>query len=384
LKDLTKFNISLMCKWWWKIESSDSPWNDFMSKKYLRGSGIFYSKSRPGDSPLWSDMQKIKSLYLSGRRMKVGDGRLTSFWHDAWCGKIPLKDSFPEIFHICNEQDITVAAAANLGWNFSFRRYLSPNLAIQVHGLLRIVRQISLSQTKDKPVWKWTKDGIFSVKSMYNHLCGNGIDRSFKHLWKSKIPLKIKIWLWLIWHNAIASKDNLLRRNWSGDASCQFCSQNESISHMFFTCVAAKYVWSTVAKAVGATDRPGSFTQFFWWFPNLVPASRNVQIAGLAAICWAIWKLRNRACFDKKLIKSPSELISLSVVFMQHWAGLHNATDEVNIKTGADNLLRLATAATTTSSSTGGRAGRGTLTIMDAVPDERGEEDMETDDAAGA
>jgi hypothetical protein len=218
---------------------------------------------------------------------------------------------------------------------------------------------------------------------MYNHLCGNGIDRSLKHLWKSKIPLKIKIWLWLIWHNAIASKDNLLRRNWNGDASCQFCSQNESISHMFFTCVAAKYVWSTVAKAVGATDRPGSFTQFFWWFPNLVPASRNVQIAGLATICWAIWKLRNRACFDKKLIKSPSELISLSVVFMKHWAGLHNATEEVNIKTGADNLLRLATAATTTSSSTGGRAGRGTLTIMDAVPDERGGEDMETDDAAG-
>jgi hypothetical protein len=69
-----------------------------MCKKYLRGSEIFYSKSRPGDSPMWTDMQKIKSLYLSGRRMKVGDGRLTSFWHDAWCDKVPLKDSFPETF----------------------------------------------------------------------------------------------------------------------------------------------------------------------------------------------------------------------------------------------------------------------------------------------
>jgi hypothetical protein len=55
----------------------------------------------------------------------------------------------------------------------------------------------------------------------------------------------------------------------------------------------------------------------------------------------------------------------------------------MNIKTGADNLLRLATAGTTASSSTGGRTGRGTLTIMDAVPDERGGDDMETDDAAG-
>jgi hypothetical protein len=25
-------------------------------------------------------------------------------------------------------------------------------------------------------------------------------------MWKAKIPLKIKIWLWLIWHNAIARR----------------------------------------------------------------------------------------------------------------------------------------------------------------------------------
>jgi hypothetical protein len=31
-----------------------------------------------------------------------------------------------------------------------------------------------------------------------------------------------------------------------------------------------------------------------------VPASRNTQIFGLAAICWVIWKLRNKACFEKK------------------------------------------------------------------------------------
>jgi hypothetical protein len=72
--------------------------------------------------------------------MQVGDGKMTSFWCDAWCGINPLKDSFPETFHICNEQSITVVDAVALGWNFSFRRYLSPGLAVQVHGLLEIVR----------------------------------------------------------------------------------------------------------------------------------------------------------------------------------------------------------------------------------------------------
>jgi hypothetical protein len=37
-----------------------------------------------------------------------------------------------------------------------------------------------------------------------------------------------------------------------------------------------------------------------WWIPQFLPISRNIQIAGVDAICWAIWKMRNRACFEGK------------------------------------------------------------------------------------
>jgi hypothetical protein len=153
-------------------------------------------------------------------------------------------------------------------------------------------------------LWKCTKCGKFSDKSVYKHLCSNGIHRSFHHLW-SKIPLKIKIWLWLIWHNAISTKDNLIRRNWTRSPLCQFCREHESSNHLFFGCVAAKFVWSAMANVIGSPTRNESFSQFFRWFPKFVSASRNTQIAGLTAICWAIWKLRNRVCFENKRINSP-------------------------------------------------------------------------------
>jgi hypothetical protein len=35
---------------------------------------------------------------------------------------------------------------------------------------------------------------------------------------------------------------------------------------------------------VGAFTRLGSFAQFFWWMPQFSRASRNVHIAGMAAI----------------------------------------------------------------------------------------------------
>jgi hypothetical protein len=103
VKDLHKFNISLMCKWWWKLENDEGPWQNFMRRKYLGDAEIYFTRHRSGDSPLWSDMLHIRYIYLCGRRMVVGNGCRTSFLGDAWCGHSPLKDKFPEFFDICNE-----------------------------------------------------------------------------------------------------------------------------------------------------------------------------------------------------------------------------------------------------------------------------------------
>jgi hypothetical protein len=135
-----------------------------------------------------------------------------------------------------------------------------------------------------------------------------------------------------------------------------------------------------VGKLIGAPSRPGSFTQFFWWLPQFLHASRNTQIAGLAAICWAIWKLRNRACFEHKLINSPVELISYSTVFMKYWAGLHGEKDDADLQAGADGLLRLASATNfgTAAPQDGSRKIQRPLRIRDASMD-TGDDDMEQD-----
>jgi hypothetical protein len=278
---------------------------------------------------------------------------------------------FPVLFDVCNNQNVTVAEAADMGWRFIYRRWLTPDLIIQEAGLIRLMSQVNLSQETDSPCWKWSKNGEFTVKSVYKHLCRNGLDRSFKHLWKSKIPLKIKIWLWLIWHNAIATKDNLLKRNWTGNPTCQFCNAQETINHLFFGCSAAKFVWSTVATAIKSPTRPGNFSQFFWWFPQFVPASRNTQIAGLAAICWSIWKLRNRACFENKLISSPAELINYAVVFMKYWSGLHGEQDALELRAGADSLLRLAASVGTDGAFSGNADNGNRLRLENRNPDDR-------------
>ena len=62
-------------------------------------------------------------------------------------------------------------------------------------------------------------------------------------------------------------------------------------------------VWSIVACCISANDLPNSMDQYRSWFQKWIP--RNIQMHSfvLVGICWAIWKARNKACFENKVIK---------------------------------------------------------------------------------
>lgn len=107
---------------------------------------------------------------------------------------------------------------ANDRWSMTFGRWLTFDKMIQVNKLRNMLQGVTLTlDEEDSPKWSQNKSGKFTLKSIYNHISNIGPDRSFKHLWKAKIPMKIKIQVWFIWHNAIATKYNMIRRKWAGD-----------------------------------------------------------------------------------------------------------------------------------------------------------------------
>jgi hypothetical protein len=72
-----------------------------------------------------------------------------------------------------------------------------------------------------------------------------------KPLWKMKIPLKIKIFLWCLGKGVTLTKDNLSKRKWKGSNKCSFCNNDETIQHLFFNCHVARAVWQIVNIATG-------------------------------------------------------------------------------------------------------------------------------------
>jgi len=176
-----------------------------------------------------------------------------------------------------------------------------------------------------------------------------------KKIWKSKIPAKIKKILWLMMNNAILTKDNLLKRKWSGDPSCYFCDSNETVSHLFFQCSTAKSVWAIVAKSIGANNVPRSLNQCWTWCENWLPAGKQFHAIGIAAICWAIWKTRNKACFEGKLLNDPVSIICYACALMGYWAGLFAESDKEALIAGVTTMLEIATKLLNKKRKVGGR-----------------------------
>jgi hypothetical protein len=100
----------------------------------------------------------------------------------------------------------------------------------------------------------------------------------------------------------------------------------------------AAYMWSTISTVLGVYSRPSCFTQYFWWISKILPVGFNFHVLGVAALCWAIWKTRNKACFEGKLISSPMSLICYMCSFLRYWAGLQTGDDKELLLEGASCL----------------------------------------------
>ncbi len=150
---------------------------------------------------------------------------------------------------------------------------------------------------------------------MYLALINNGyIDRN-KCIWKLKMPLKIKIFMWYLLKGVVLTKDNLARRNWNSSLRCSFCLKNKSIQHLFFDCHVAKFLWRAVQFSFGF-NLPVSVSHIFdGWFLEVDKKMSKLILVGASAICWAIWLSRNNIVFDK----SPSFSYMQVIFRATHW-----------------------------------------------------------------
>lgn len=68
------------------------------------------------------------------------------------------------------------------------------------------------------------------------------IDKRIHKIWTSRIPLKVKIFLWQFYLNRLPTTYQMRLRHWKGDNKCWLCGVPEDLNHVLFCCLMARFV----------------------------------------------------------------------------------------------------------------------------------------------
>jgi hypothetical protein len=146
-------------------------------------------------------------MFLGLGRVKLGDGTQIRFWKDRWCGNIAFKYLYPILYVIARKKKATVSDVfRTTSLNVAFRRSLVGNNLVVWLQPTTMAMNTQLTDQIDTFEWSLHPNGWFTVRSMYRALIMPHI-ATIRHLiWKLRIPLKIKVFMWYLIKNIVLTK----------------------------------------------------------------------------------------------------------------------------------------------------------------------------------
>jgi hypothetical protein len=101
----------------------------------------------------------------------IKNGAEIRFWEDRWLGTTTLREQYPALYNIVRYKEDTLQKVMKTSPpSMTFRRDLIDPRLISWNELLQKLASIQLSEGTDEFRWSLTKNGVFSVNSLYREL----------------------------------------------------------------------------------------------------------------------------------------------------------------------------------------------------------------------
>ena len=248
-------------------------------------------------------------------------------------GHIALKDLFPRLFRICNNQLDSVSSlgfwdGASWQWSLGWKRELRPRDVEELGQLNSILAPVTLdSKCGDKLIWASDKNRLFSVKAFTRVLDKSSPlipSSSFKSLWKGLVPHRIEIFIWFVLLGRLNTRGKLAKLSIIplAEAECVFCKNHiETEEHLFIHCFFVWNIWSWWLNIWGLLwVMPSSMQDLFlqWNYSTSSPFFKKVWKASFYIITWSIWKERNARVFTSSSC-SPKQMQDLVLLRLFWW-----------------------------------------------------------------
>ncbi|GLT58613.1 hypothetical protein SLA2020_314900 [Shorea laevis] len=203
----------------------------------------------------------------------------------------------------------------------------------------REILKIPTGACPDSLIWHHDKYNKFSIKSAYllayntAHEPGsresnlNMTIGEWKHLWKLKIPPKVRVFVWRAILNSLPSLDNLVKRGVVQEMTCPNChGADETLMHLLFFCPQVEPIW--FGSTLGLNPRQLGVNCFrdLWRYINGVAKQMGLplMVEQCAIICWHLWKARNEKHFEHVDFNPHQILARISTMIQDYSSSMSN------------------------------------------------------------
>jgi hypothetical protein len=115
----------------------------------------------------------------------------------------------------------------------------------------------------------------------------------YKNIWKSKVPLRVKVFLWQLYNLKVQAGAILKMKGWKGSDICSLCQKLETIDHIFFHCTLPYFAWSCLRHVFGWNNIPSPVEEVFcFWVEALSVSLISACRHGLGPMGYGIIETR--------------------------------------------------------------------------------------------
>jgi hypothetical protein len=159
---------------------------------------------------------------------------------------------------------------------------------------------------------------------VYHYLSRGAVATSFKEVWCTRVPPKIKVFLWqlirgLFIRGLLISYEQVSKRHELSNDGCYLCGEIEDSNHIFFTCPIVRFVWAGVRELLRCDWNPAGARDFLIIAQNLSGSLRRVVWFMFVVQCWTLWLIRNKLTTEGKSINSHAHTFFQISLHMRSW-----------------------------------------------------------------
>lgn len=297
-RKLVLFNKSLLAKQVWRIICDPSSLVARVFKaRYFKHVDIMDAELGYNPSYIWRSLCWSRDVLLLGLRWRVCNGDAISIFKDAWV--LGLAGGRPTS-RIASGSTVSRFISEPGVWNADL--VSQAFLPYEVDAILRTL--ISGGMGSDSRYWAWDVKGKYMVASGYKaywmsayaspDLVASSSVNQFaiwwSRVWSLNVPPKVRIFLWKVTLDFLATEGNLFRHHVPVCNMCFICGKSiANTRHVLFYCSWSKQVWKNMGlwyeiKDGGALSIPDLLL--------LLVDKANIEMEFIAMVCWAIWKER--------------------------------------------------------------------------------------------